>query len=151
MIPSEHDAELRELFDAKKYQYNNLHDFQIRGYDVELYVQDAEQAHHSMGIYSVQDDRWLSEPRRERAHINDDSVRNKYDTLKQRISKALESDDIYTCRKIWNSIKDMRKAGLEAAGEFSPENLVFKLLRAEGDLEELRKHILKLTDRRFSI
>ena len=41
----------RELFDAKKYQYNNEHNFKIGGYDVELYVQDSKQPHHSQGIY----------------------------------------------------------------------------------------------------
>ena len=40
----------RELFDAKKYQYNDQHNITIGGYDVELYVQDADQPHVSQGI-----------------------------------------------------------------------------------------------------
>ena len=43
----------RELFDAKKYQYNDQHDYKIGGYDVELYVQDARKPHQSQGIYTV--------------------------------------------------------------------------------------------------
>ena len=36
IIPDAHDPELRELFDAKKYEYNNTFDFKIHGFDVEL-------------------------------------------------------------------------------------------------------------------
>jgi hypothetical protein len=42
----------QELFTAKKYQYNDEHNIKIGGADVELYVQPADQAHHSQGIYS---------------------------------------------------------------------------------------------------
>ncbi len=37
----------RELFDAKKFQYNNIHNIKIGGYDVELYVQNPNEEHHS--------------------------------------------------------------------------------------------------------
>ena len=151
MIPEEHDAELRELFTAKKSLYNDQHDFKIRGFDVELYVQDATQPHHSMGIYSIKDDRWISRPRPVRARIDDASVRNKYDSYKHRIDRALASEDLDACRHLWDSVKNMRRAGLERGGEFSPENLVFKLLRAEGDLQHLRDHMEDLVDRQFSL
>jgi len=54
----------RELFDAKKYQYNDLHNIRIGGADVELYVQDADQPHHSLGIYSVKNIEWICVQRR---------------------------------------------------------------------------------------
>ncbi len=56
------DEVYQELFKAKKYQYNQEHNIRIGGYDVELYVQDAEQPHHSQGIYSIMNDKWLSVP-----------------------------------------------------------------------------------------
>jgi len=43
------DDVYRELFNAKKYQYNDQHDIMIRGYEVELYVQDSIQPHASLG------------------------------------------------------------------------------------------------------
>ena len=67
----------RELFDAKKYQYNDQHDFKIGGSDVELYVQDARQPHVSQGIYSVQDDRWIRVPSRKKPTVDDISVSSK--------------------------------------------------------------------------
>jgi len=41
----------RELFDAKKYAFNDMHHIKIGGYDVELYVQNANKPHNSQGIY----------------------------------------------------------------------------------------------------
>ena len=61
----------RELFDAKKYAYNDQHDYKIGGYDVELYVQNANQQLHSQGIYSVLRKDWVKVPRRRRPSIDD--------------------------------------------------------------------------------
>jgi hypothetical protein len=36
-----------------------------------------------------------------------------------------------------DKIKIMRSAGLESGGEYSPENLTFKVLRREGYIEKL--------------
>ena len=151
MIPEAHDPELRELFDAKKYQYNEQFDFRIKGFDVELYVQDAEQPHHSMGIYSIKNDRWLSEPKQVKANIDDASVEHKYRSYKARIVRALRSDDADQVRRLWNQIRDMRKAGLAQGGEFSPENIMFKMLRSEGDLQDLRDKITQLKTAEFSL
>ena len=104
MIPEAHDPELRELFDAKKYQYNEQFDFRIKGFDVELYVQDAEQPHHSMGIYSILHDRWISHPKPQRANIDDASVKSKYDCYKHRIQHALTLDDHDHVQRIWDSV-----------------------------------------------
>ena len=53
MSKAEKSEIYRELFDAKKYQYNDLHDYKIGPHDIELYVQDAKQKHVSQGIYSI--------------------------------------------------------------------------------------------------
>jgi hypothetical protein len=71
------DPVYQELFNAKKYQYNNEHNITIGGADVELYVQPADQPHHSQGIYSVKNNQWISVPRRRRAKIDDACVRDK--------------------------------------------------------------------------
>jgi len=150
-IPKEHDLELRELFDAKKYQYNNQYNFKIRNYDVELYVQDAQQPHHSMGIFSLLNDRWIQEPKQVKATVDDASVEQKYKTYKGRIAQALRNDDEETLIALWADIREMRRAGLAAGGEFSPENLVFKILRTEGDLGTIRQRIADIKTRGMSL
>jgi hypothetical protein len=45
----------------------------------------------------------------------------------------------------------MRKSGLERAGEWSTENLVFKALRAAGSIDQLAEKIRELEDRELSL
>jgi hypothetical protein len=127
----------RELFDAKKYQYNDQHNITIGGYDVELYVQNANQPHISQGIYSVLNNDWVSVPRRARPTVDDISTRSKYETLSQQIDQAIDSKNYETIKTLTNKIKKMRQAGLEQHGEFGPENLAFKMLRSQGVIERL--------------
>jgi hypothetical protein len=132
------DDVYRELFDAKKYQYNDQHDFVIGKYPVELYVQNANQDHVSQGIYSVTNNTWISVPKRRQPNINDISVRSKYEDMGQRIDAAIESGDLEKLDAIGNKLRSFRQAGLDASGEFGPENLAFKVLRNNGTLDRLR-------------
>jgi hypothetical protein len=141
----------RELFDAKKYQYNNTRNIKIAGYDVELYVQDSRQEHASLGIYSILHDTWVSKPKQTRPEVNDLSVRAKVQSLTDRIHRALHTQDLNQAQTIWDSIKTMRKAGLSSGGEFSPENLAFKVLRTQGLNQKLVSHIQDLKDSELSL
>jgi hypothetical protein len=145
----------RELFDAKKYQYNDQHNITIGGYDVELYVQNANQPHISQGIYSVLNNDWVSVPRRARPTVDDISTRSKYETLSQQIDQAIESKDYEMITALVNKIKKMRQTGLEQHGEFGPENIAFKMLRSQGAIERLyaarnaaKDELLSLDERR---
>jgi hypothetical protein len=145
------DDVYRELFDAKKFQYNQQHDIRIGGADVELYVQPADQPHVSQGIYSVKDGQWLSVPKRRRASINDSSVRHKYEDLGHRIEAVIDSGDRTEIEAMIERVKDMRKSGLATTGEFGPENLAFKLLRAQGLIKGLYDARNQARDRELSL
>ncbi len=95
----------RELFDAKKYQYNNLHNITIGGYDVELYVENANKSPVSKGIYSVLNGDWVSIPKKRRAEINDDAVRSKFEDLGHRIESAVKSNDSATINNLAEKLK----------------------------------------------
>lgn len=141
----------RELFDAKKYQYNDQHDFRIGPAQVELYVQDADQPHHSQGIYSVMRDEWNQVPRRRRVDIDDMSVRSKYLDLGHRIDAAIASGDAQRMQRLAQRIGDMRRSGLADTGEFGPENLAFKILRNNGTLELLKQARLRAKSQELSL
>ena len=147
----DHDAHMRQLFDAKKYQYNDQHQIRVRDIDVELYVQDADQPHVSAGVYSVQKDKWIRFPRRRKADIDDNNVREKFKNMRERINQAIISDDIDRINAVWDDLKNMRKTGLAREGEFSPENLAFKILRAQGLVEKIKKHALDIQSQDLSI
>jgi predicted nucleotidyltransferase len=146
------DPEYKELLDAKKNDYNARHDIKVKGIDVELYAQDADAEHHSLGIYSVQDDQWTATPERVEVDVDHDDVREKYINYRDRIKFALSQEEIDLANDMWADIKRMRKAGLEtSASELSTENLVYKMLRNKRWIEQLQDHINDLTDRDLSI
>ena len=127
----------RELFDAKKYQYNAEHNITIGGYDVELYVENANQPPVSQGVYSIVYDDWINIPKRRRSTIDDDAVRSKYADIKHRIQSAIDSRDHEQISAMAAKIKKMRTAGLAANGEMGPENLAYKMLRSQGWIKKL--------------
>ena len=150
-VPKDKEQLLKPLFDAKKNQYNFTRNIKIKGIDVEVYVQGSEDAHHSAGIYSVLDDQWVSEPKQERVDINDDDVENKVNSYVYKIRQILKSDDKSKIAAVKDEIAKIRKAGLETAGEFSVENLTFKVLRAKGLIDKLRDRIRELEDQELSL
>jgi hypothetical protein len=150
-IPSDKEHYLKNLFDAKKNQYNFNHDIKVKGIDVEVYVQDSKQVHHSAGIYSILDNRWISEPKLERVNINDDDVKDKVNNYTNKIKQALRSKDLDLAEKVKDEIAKIRKSGLDKSGEFSVENLAFKVLRARGLIDKLRQHIYNLEDEALSL
>ena len=131
------DEVYRELFDAKKFQYNEQHNIKIGGYDVELYVQDAAAPHISQGIYSVANNDWLQVPRRRKSEVDDTSTRNKYEKVGRQIERAVKSGNLKRITQLAEKIKKMRQTGLESHGEFGPENLAFKMLRSQGLIKQL--------------
>jgi putative chitinase len=141
----------QELFTAKKYQYNDEHNIRIGGADVELYVQPADQAHHSLGIYSVKNSDWISVPQRKRAQVDDACVRDKTADLDARIHAAVKSKNIDAMSTLWDKIKTMRRVGLEQHGEFGCENISFKLLRNSGCIKLLKDAMMAAQDRELSL
>jgi len=143
--------ENEELFTAKKNLYNSEHDLHIQNIPVELYVQPADQPHHSAGIYSVLDDKWLTEPKHQEPTVDPKDIKSKARSYAGQINIAMRSNDIDLCRKTMDDLKRLRKAGLESAGEQSVENLAFKLLRARGSIDKLRKYMTKLESAKLSL
>jgi predicted chitinase len=145
------DPIYQELFNAKKYEFNDTHNIKIGGSDVELYVQPADQAHHSQGIYSIKNNDWISIPQRKRAQVDDACVRDKTADLDARIHAAVKSKNIEVIATLWDKIKAMRKIGLEQHGEFGCENIAFKLLRNSGCIKLLKDTKTALEDRELSL
>jgi hypothetical protein len=150
-LPEANADVLRELFAAKKYQYNDEHDIRIGGADVELYVQPSGEPHISQGIYSVKNQDWIQVPRRRQPELDDTCVAHKAEDLQQRIGAALERGDETAMQRLWSKIKTMRQTGLEQQGEFGCDNLAFKTLRRTGDLERLKKALTRAHDERLSL
>lgn len=140
-----------ELYDAKKNVYNSRYSIKIKHIDVELYVQDHRQKHYSAGIYSVLNNQWITEPKQGRPQVGHQEVKSKARNYAGKINQALRSTDLNTAKEAMSNLRRLRQAGLEAGGEYSVENLAFKLLRARGQIDKLVKHINKIEGASLSI
>jgi hypothetical protein len=114
-------------------------------------VQGNAEVHYSTGIYSILEDEWIDVPKKQKPAIDDAAVHAKKDNVVERIEEALMDDDLEKLKSIKEKVVQMRKAGLERAGEWSTENLVFKILRNTGMIEELTKKIHELEDKQLSL
>lgn len=148
--------DLHDIFDTKKTLWNEQHDITIYDYPVELYVQDAKEPHIATGIYSVQDNKWVREPKHKGELIKDVNtyaVATKVREYKKLIDKVLADkvDDYDSISKITDKIKTMRQSGLEKAGEFSVENLAFKKLRSDGYIDKLMTYKARIRDDKLTL
>lgn len=151
IIPGVPTDEQKELFNAKKALWGEQHDIRIKGLPVECYVQGQDEPHHSTGVYSIADGQWLVEPKKTKPEVDDSAVTAKKDSLVHDVQTAMLSNDLDNIRKIKDKITKMRKAGLERAGEWSTENLVFKLLRNLGIIDQIAEKIRELEDQELSL
>jgi hypothetical protein len=145
------EANLKELFLAKKSQFNDQHDIDILGHTVEVYVQDSDQPHISNGVYSVYNDAWLKKPQHITADPDSTNIDHKFIQLNNHIQQAINSGDSNTLTRLKDKIKKMRQAGLEKSGEYGVENLTFKLLRNTGAMDRLYQASVAATDKELSL
>ncbi len=151
IIPGTPSDEQRELFNAKKALWAEQHDITIKGLPVECYVQGSDEPHHSTGVYSLTKSAWIVEPKKVKPDVDDASIEAKKDAILAQIEHALLSKDIHKLRAVKDKITQMRKAGLERAGEWSVENLVFKILRNLGLIDQITDKIRELEDQELSL
>jgi hypothetical protein len=143
---------VKSFLNAKKAIWNDNHDITIKGHEVELYSQDYSEPHHSTGVYSILHDEWIIEPIKKPVKINKHAIREKTKSIISQIDLALESPDRRkNLEKLKVKIRDMRKAGLERSGEFSIENLTFKMLRRLGYIDKVYSTSLSDFDKALSI
>jgi len=145
---------MKEFFDAKKNVWNEKHEIKIKGYDVEIYVQDVNEEHISSGVYSILHNKWVLEPKKDKPNIDDRKILEKGEEFGKKIDHLIQNpkditiDQLEDLRK---KIKEFRQSGLESGGEYSYENLTFKLLRRNGYIQKLLRLKTQLTDKKLSI
>jgi predicted nucleotidyltransferase len=139
------------LLTAIKINWNKYHNIQIKGHDVEIYVQGTEQEAESISIFSVKDDKWLQAPEKERPKFNKKLIKKKHTKFKEEIDSVLRKPDDEKIRKILGKLYTFRQSGLDKKGEFSEENLVFKILRSQGYLDRLKEVAIEVYDQEMTL
>jgi hypothetical protein len=83
--------------------------------------------------------------------MDDVSVRSKYRQYKDEIDAAIKSNDMSKIGALLAELREMRSSGLAKGGEYSVENIVYKLLRSRGDLQKLWSIQSELGDKELSL
>jgi hypothetical protein len=146
---------VKKAIDGVRFIWNLRHKLKMRGYDVELYVQDINEPHIASGLFSLKNNEWIRIPKYNPPEIDYKDVDKKFDGI---VSDILEVENIINSSNFTNTkeeeiyahvlsikqkIMKMRKEGLAENGEFSVGNLAFKKLRNEGYIEKIIELISK--------
>lgn len=146
---------LDDCMKAKKSLWNDRHDITIYDIDVELYAQDIkETVTGNAGIFSIANNKWVRKPSKlEDVEYDHKMIKQKAEYITREIDALIndKADDLEVIKKLQDKIKNMRKSGLERGGEFSIENLVFKILRNSGYLQKLYDYQLNMKARSLSL
>lgn len=152
------DEELvRAYFNSVTALWNLKHEIDVKGYEVELYVENINEDHVSSGVYSLVSKEWLVEPVKEQSHeIDVKAVRKKAKSISDQIKEVDKIKDpdesLKLSEKLKEKIRRMRKSGLQTRkGQYSTGNIAFKVLRRSGDLEKLSTIKNRAYDSLFSI
>lgn len=144
---------VKDFFFQKRMNWNKAHKIMLAGHEVEIYFQDIEEDHKSAGIYSLVQSKWVQEPSKGGHDYDVCAVKCKAEMISKEIDLVSmlyfkkEYKNAYLLGKsIKEKIKKLRNSGLDDAGIYSVENLAFKTLRNNGDLQKLSSLVVTSYD-----
>jgi hypothetical protein len=147
---------VKKYVDSAKKNWNDEHDIKIKGYEVEVYIQDIDEPHKSTGVFSLLKDKWNVRPEKIKFEPDEEYLREKsksimmmVDDLESQINEDKYDKFNEKLTKVWNKVKNLRKSGLEESGELSLGNLLFKLLRRNGYIGKIIDMKIKSYDKQF--
>lgn len=141
---------VKEYFEMKKYSWMQDHNnLKIYGFPIELYVEDSNDAANSSGVYSIEKNKWIVEPK----PFNDNEFDEQYvkktaaklmtqvDELSDMIDKT---DDDYKIdvlskkvKRLNDKVKFIRQKSLKKDGEMGNGNIIYKAMRNAGYIDKL--------------
>lgn len=138
---------VRKALDGQRFIWNQRHALQLRGHDVECYVQHKDEQHVASGLFSILKNQWIITPTWKEPKVDEKDVTEKVRVIKSEMSEIMdrlkkadseEAQELYDyIGRFRKKIQNDRKEGLAKDGEFSIENLAFKELRRDGSIEKI--------------
>jgi hypothetical protein len=157
---------VKDYFDSKKKEWNDSHpNLKFYGFPLEIYVQDINEDNASMGIYSLERNKWIIEPDPNALpsiNLNKFEIKERSAKIMTLIDEICDTyaglKDNYQLRELYKRIKTVvsyikriRKDGLNSDGEMSTGNLIFKVLRRTNYIDKLYNVKDKIYDKLWSI
>lgn len=141
---------VEEFFKAKRSFWNDRHDIELKGIEVELYPQDADEEHTSSGVFSIYDEVWVVKPKKFKDKFDIKKVENNSKKIIDEIIIAIRSaentNNVTPISNMLKKLKRMRSSGLERSGELSNENIIYKVIRSKQLLQKLFDIKYKIED-----
>lgn len=142
-----------EYLQTKKALWNTTHKIEIYGFEVEVYPEDKSRNQTPNGIFSLVKNKWNIIPEKKDIKVDKELIKKKY---QNEVDKILQIEDEtkkrnFDYEKVINTIdaykenwREKRTVAIREEGEYSVDNVVFKMLRHNGFLEKLTelKHTL---------
>lgn len=143
---------MSNFFNTKKALWSQTFDLSIRSQTVEMYVQDISDPLKASGIFSILHNKWLKVPDRTPPARDDSAIETKVNALATEIDSLLEGEpSIIDLDQMLQKLFALRRNGLLVGGEFSVENLAFKVLRALNYIQKLYDKRIEIKDRTLSL
>jgi predicted nucleotidyltransferase len=140
---------VKEFFLAKKADWNESKEVSVYGHEVEVVVEDTNENNTWSSAYSVLKDEWIQKPIKNLIELNKNAIQIKASSIMNAIDKLEKETDPQTgainADRIKTKLRKMRTVGLHKEGEYSVENLTYKVLRHTGYLDKLKQLKNKFT------
>jgi predicted nucleotidyltransferase len=146
------DVELvKTMVDLLKTNWNKDHDINIKDYPIEIYIQDINAVNRSVGIFSILRNVWVRKPSKQTVIFNKEAIQQLYTNIVTQIKKAIKENNLEKLKSVLKLVYDIREFGLSKSGDYSTENIVFKILRTRGHLDNLKNAINSVYDQNNSL
>lgn len=149
------------IYDKYKSLFNSKYEIEFYGIPVEVYVETSDtqleeerkpSALKSNGIYSVLNDKWIKEPVLEDIpDIDEDQIAEEFSKWETKATEILSNGSVEEIEKFFEELYDMRRNSIAKDGEYGIGNLVFKELRNNLFLDNLKELKNKLISNELSL
>lgn len=129
--------------------FNSKYDITYGGYNVELYIEDVKSSPQSNGIYSIVRDEWIKEPIK--LQPIEIELEPELSEFTNRINQVIQSGTEEDILRVIDDLYLLRRNSLVVDGEFGKGNLIFKTIRNEGLLDDLKERRVELASKELSI
>lgn len=149
------------IYDKYRSLFNSKYEIEFYGIPVEVYVETSDtqleeerkpSALKSNGIYSVMNDKWIKEPILEDIpDIDEDQIAKEFNKWEAKATEILSNDSVEEIEKFFEELYDMRRDSIANDGEYGIGNLVFKELRNNLYLDDLKDLKNELVSKELSL
>ena len=137
--------------DGEKALFNRRYDLNLRGCQVEVYIEDIKTSAVSNGVFDLYTNEWVRFPSRFNVNIDQDKYLRKYQTTEHTAKELLKQGTTEDIIKFINDLYLKRRKSLQTEGEPGTDNQIFKDLRNNDILSQLKDKVAEMKSDELSL